>query len=166
MSKHAPVGLVINGWTVFAHPLFLDQVEALAQQAEDLKRRNPGTFSSSHAVKRLAAIYRLAFVIIPQDPARPEYRQGNTLGREHRHWFRAKFYQRYRLFFRYHASTRIIVYAWVNDEGALRARERSDDVYRVFRTMLQRGRPPGDWDKLLAEARRERNRLKQVIELD
>lgn len=30
------------------------------------------------------------FVTIPVDPARPEYRQGNTLGDDYKHWFRAK----------------------------------------------------------------------------
>lgn len=27
----------------------------------------------------------------PRDPLAPEFRQGNTLGRERRHWFRARF---------------------------------------------------------------------------
>ena len=50
----------------------------------------------------MAATANLAFEVIPQDPSRTEYRQGNTLGADHRHWFRAKFVQQYRLFFRYH----------------------------------------------------------------
>ena len=45
------------------------------------------------------------------NPTRADYRQGNTLGDEHRHWFRAKFFQQYRLFFRYHQQSKIIVYA-------------------------------------------------------
>ena len=35
MSAGKPVPLVIYGWTVFAHPLFLAQIEALAQQVEE-----------------------------------------------------------------------------------------------------------------------------------
>ena len=50
-----------------------------------------------------------------------------TLGDAYRHWFRAKFFQQYRLFFRYHAASRIIVYAWVNDEDTRRAYESADD---------------------------------------
>jgi hypothetical protein len=99
------------------------------------------------------------FEVIPQDPTRPEYRQGGTLGADHKHWFRAKFFQQYRLFFRYHAQSRVIVLAWVNDERTLRAYESGDDAYRVFRKMLDSGHPPDDWDSLLAEARAEAVRL-------
>ena len=151
--------LVVNGWTLFAHRLFLDQLETLATQVEALKRKDPTGFGKKNATKRLAAIARLAFEVIPQDPARPEYRQGNTLGDEHKHWFRARFFQQYRLFFRFHAQAKVIVFAWVNDEGTLRAYESADDAYRVFRRMLDSGRPPSDWGELLAEARAESERL-------
>src|SRR5512135_98153 len=95
--------LLVNGWTLFAHPVFLDQLEALTLQVEAIRRKDPAGFVKRNATKRLAAITKLAFEVIPQDPTRPEYRQGNTLGDEHKHWFRAKFFQQYRLFFRYHA---------------------------------------------------------------
>ena len=159
-GKSAP--LVVNGWTIFAHPLFLDQLEALTKQVEGLKQKDPGGFTKKNVTKRLAAIAKLAFAVIPQDPARPEYRQGNTLGEDHKHWFRAKFFQQYRLFFRYHAPSKVIVYAWVNDEDTKRAYESSDDTYRVFRKMLESGHPPDDWDLLLSEARAESIRMQQV----
>lgn len=41
MSAGKPVPLVIYGWTVFAHPLFLAQIEALAQQVDTFKRKDP-----------------------------------------------------------------------------------------------------------------------------
>ncbi len=146
--------LVIHGWTVFAHPLFLAQIEALAQQVDTFKRKDPTGYKKKNASKRLAAITKLAFDVVPQDPMRPEYRQGGTLGENHKHWLRAKFLQQYRLFFRYHASSKVIVYAWVNDEDTKRTYESSDDAYRVFRKMLEAGHPPDDWDQLLAEAQR------------
>ncbi len=121
MSAGKPAPLVISGWTVFAHPLFLAQLEALAQQVEVLKRKDPVGYVQKNASKRLAAIAKLAFEVIPQDPARPEYRQGSTLGDDHKHWFRDKFFQQYRLFFRYHAPSKILVFAWVNDENTKRA---------------------------------------------
>ena len=161
MTAGNPAPLVIHGWTVFAHPLFLAQLEALAQQVESLRHKDPVGYRGKNATKRLAAITRLAFDVIPQDPARPEYRQGNTLGEDHKHWFRAKFFQQYRLFFRYHAPSKVIVLAWVNDEDTKRAYESSDDAYRVFRKMLESGHPPGDWDQLLAEAHAEARNLKQ-----
>jgi toxin YhaV len=162
MSQGETVPLVIHGWTVFAHPLFLAQIEALAQQLEAFKQKDPAGYVKKIASKRLAAITKLAFDVIPQDPARPEYRQGGTLGDDHKHWFRAKFFQQYRLFFRYHAPSKVIVFAWVNDEDTKRAYESSDDAYRVFRKMLESGHPPDDWSQLLAEARAEGQRLQQL----
>lgn len=162
MSASKPAPLLINGWTVFAHPLFLAQLEAITRQVEALKQKDPSGYVKKNASKRLAAITKLAFEVIPQDPSRAEYRQGNKLGEDHKHWFRAKFFQQYRLFFRYHAPSMVIVYAWVNDEDTKRAYERSDDAYRVFRKMLESGHPPDDWNQLLAEARTEGDRLQRI----
>lgn len=144
--------LVINGWLIFAHPIFLEQLAQLTQQVDVLKQKYPSDYRKKNASKRLAAIAKLVLEVIPQDPTRVEYRQGSSLGEEHKHWFRAKFLQQYRLFFRYHAVSKVIVYAWVNDEDTKRAYESSDDAYRVFRKMLENGRPPDDWLQLLAEA--------------
>ena len=145
--------LVVNGWSLFAHPLFLDQVDALSVKVASAKAKDPKTYKQKNSTKRLAAIAKLAFEVIPVDPARPEYRQGGTLGEGHKHWFRAKFFQQYRLFFRFHAAQRIIIYAWVNDEDTKRAYGSGDDAYLVFRSMLDSGHPPSDWDALLNEAR-------------
>lgn len=153
MSTDIRVPLVIHGWTIFAHPLFLTQIEALTKQVNALKQRDSVGYVKKNASKRLAAITKLAFDVIPQDPTRPDYRQGGTLGDDYKHWFRAKFFQQYRLFFRYHAQSKVIVYAWVNDEDTKRAYESNDDAYLIFRKMLDSGRPPDDWDALLAEAK-------------
>lgn len=153
MRKQRRAGVVVNGWTLFAHPLLLEQLETLADDVEALRRRDPDGYTRRNATKRLAAIYRLAFELIPQDPARPEYRQGRALGPEHKHWFRAKFFQQYRLFFRYQAKARVIVYAWVNDEGTRRAYGSTTDAYRVFRRMIESGNPPDSWEELLQAAR-------------
>lgn len=161
MSSSKPAPLLIHGWTVFAHPLFLAQLEVLAQQVEAFKQEDPTGYVKKSAAKRLAAIAKLAFDVIPQDPMRPEYLQGGTLGDDHKHWFRAKFFLQYRLFFRYHAPSKVIVLAWVNDEDSKRAYESSDDAYRVFRRMLANGHPPNDWNPLLAEAQAEGLRLQQ-----
>jgi toxin YhaV len=151
MSAGKPTPLVVSGWAVFAHPLFLAQVEDLTRQVEGLKQKDPVAYAKKNASKRLAAITKLAFDIIPQDPTRPEYRQGNTLGDSHKHWLRAKFFQQYRLFFRYHAPSKVIVLAWVNDDDTKRAYESNNDAYRVFRKMLENGHPPDNWDHLVAE---------------
>jgi toxin YhaV len=118
MSGQADPPLQVNGWTLFAHPLFLDQVERLIEEVEsELEKGKRGTARQ----KVLAAIYRFAFHEIPNDPTASHFRQGNTLGPEHRHWFRARFGRgRFRLFFRYQSEARIIILAWINDRDTLR----------------------------------------------
>lgn len=153
IDQRMPSSVVIHGWTLFAHPLFLTQLETLSRQVETLREKDPIGYVKKNATKRLAAITKLAFDVIPQDPTRPEYRQGNTLGEEHKHWFRAKFFQQYRLFFRYHAPSKVIVFAWVNDDDSKRAYESNDDAYRVFRKMLDSGYPPDNWNQLMIQAR-------------
>lgn len=148
--KTSPI--VINGWTIFTHPLFTEQLNQLIQQVEDLKTKDPANYHNKNAAKRLAAINKLAFELIPQAPDRLEYRQGSTLGDSYKHWFRAKFFQQYRLFFRYHQASKIIIYAWVNDDNTKRAYESHQDAYRVFRNMLIKGNPPNSWNELLQES--------------
>lgn len=150
-TLHEP--LLSNGWTLFAHPLLLDQLDNLNAQVDALRQKDPVGYTRKNATKRLAAVYKLLFDAIPQDPTRQEYRQGDTLGDEHKHWFRAKFFQQCRLFFRHDIASRIIVFAWVKDEGSKRAYGSADDAYRTFRRMLKNGKPPDDWDNLLIEAK-------------
>jgi toxin YhaV len=161
MSADASAPLVVNGWTLFAHPLFLDQLDALVRKVESLRRKDPATYRQNSATKRLAAIRKLIFEAVPQDPSRAEFRQGKTLGKQHKHWFRAKLFQQNRLFFRYHASSKVIVYVWVNDKETLRAYDSKRDPYRVFRRMLDSGNPPDDWKTLLAEAKRTKKRFRR-----
>ena len=155
--------LVINGWNIFAHPLFLNQFEELVTQVEHLRYQYPEDYKKKNATKRLAAIAKLAFDVIPQDPTRSEYRQGTTLGDDYKHWFRAKFFQQYRLFFRYHQESKIILISWVNDENSKRAYDSSKDAYKVFRKMLESGHPPDNWNDLLKEAKSATNRLIKVV---
>lgn len=144
--------LIINEWIILAHPIFLEQIDSLAQEVEHLKNKNLSTYFSKAPTKKLAAIFHLAFKQIPNDPTLSEYRQGATLGNNNKYWFRAKFFQQYRLFFRFHLEKKIIIYAWVNDDNTKRAYDSQTDAYAVFRKMLVNGRPPNSWDELLKES--------------
>src|SRR3546814_18989448 len=93
--------MTVNGWTLYAHPLFLDQLEDLLQAVEKARLKDPAGYTRKNATKRLAAVAKLAFEVIPQDPERPDYRQGDTIGEDRKHWMRAKIFQQYRLFFRF-----------------------------------------------------------------
>lgn len=138
-----------NGWKPYQWRGFGRLFADLVREVERLERADPQGYQSHAATKRLAAIHRLVTRVIPTNPGAPEFRQGNTLGAENRHWFSAGFHERYRLFFRFRSDVRVIVFAWVNDDDALRARGASTDAYAVFRRMLESGAPPEDWDELL-----------------
>lgn len=146
--------LVIDGWEIHAHPLFLDQIEGLVADVEAARAKDPEGYGKKRAAKLLAAVLKVAFEIIPENPARTEYRQGNTLGDRHKHWFRVAFLQQYRLFFRYRETVerKVIVLAWINDETTLRSYGSRSDAYAVFRRMLAQGNPPDDWEALLKAA--------------
>jgi toxin YhaV len=142
--------LEVNGWTILVHPLFIEQVTALIEEVALRRRKDPAGYKGKNCTKRLAAIIDLAFRDISQDPTRTAYAQGSTLGNDYRHWFRAKFFQQYRLFFRYDLASRIIIYGWVNDERTKRAYGSKTDAYAVFRDMLESGHPPDDMAALKA----------------
>ena len=154
--------IIVNGWKIYAHSLFLDQFEVLLAQVERLRQKDPKNYQKKNAAKRLAAITKLAFEIIPQDPTRREYRQGTTLGEEYKHWLRVKFFGQYRLFFRYHLEGKIIVLAWVNDLGSKRAYGSKSDAYYVFKKMLDSGYPPDDWNVLLQKVQQESEHLRKI----
>jgi toxin YhaV len=145
--------LIVNGWCLMAHTLFLNQYEDLIIEVEKKRQKDYLYYKENNFTKRLAAIQKLIFEKIPQDPTLPEYWQGTTLGDEYKHWFRAKFFQQFRLFFRYHLESKIIVYAWVNDDDTKHRYGNKSDAYKVFRKMLNARQLPNEWNELLKEAR-------------
>lgn len=144
--------MIVNGWTLLFHDALIGQLDTLAAAAERTRKADPKNFSSNANVKLLSAIAKLMLEVVPADPSRPEYRQGNTLGTAYRHWFRIKFQGRFRLFFRYDSRARLIIYACVNDETTLRQSGGKRDPYEVFRRMLESGDPPNDWPALVKRA--------------
>lgn len=135
-----------------AWPEFERQLNALARLADRAAQADPSGYRSHPQVKLFAAVRKLIRDVIPSDPGGPEFHLGNTLGPKHRHWRRAKFGGRYRLFFRFHSGTRTIVFAWMNDESTLRKAGARSDPYRVFQKMLEAGRPPSEWSQLVDQS--------------
>jgi toxin YhaV len=155
--------IVVSGWTIFLHPLLLEELEALVAEVERLRKKDPKSYRQKRATKKLAMILKLITETVPSDPTRPEYRHGSTLGDDYKHWFRVKFAQQYRLFFRYSVKEKVLIFAWVNDEGSLRAYGSATDAYAVFAKMLERGNPPDDWTALKKAAETTRARTKKVM---
>lgn len=142
-----------HGWILLFHDCIVEQLQKLHAATGRAQRKDPQGFESNASVKLFKALTQLIHEAVPSDPGRDEYRQGNTLGPEHRHWRRAKIGRRFRLFFRYDSRSKTIVFAWVNDEQTSRSSGSKSDPYAVFEKMLQRGNPPDDWESLVTASR-------------
>jgi toxin YhaV len=139
-----------NGWTLYQSAAFRVQLDELTNAVERLaKSLSEKKFTLHPKARMLARVQKIILHDIPNDPASASFEQGNTLGPGRRFWRRAKFNQRFRIFFRFNSEARIIIYAWMNDESTLRARGGRRDVYTVFEQRLKSGNPPDDWDDLL-----------------
>lgn len=99
------------------------------------------------------AIVRVSEERIVTDPLHAQFRQGDTLGSEYKHWFRATFLQQFRLFYRCSNEHKTIVFGWVNCFDTLRAYDFITDAYKEFAGMFDAGNPPDDWEELLRQVK-------------
>jgi toxin YhaV len=145
--------MIAHGWKLYVHHRFERQYRLLVESVGVLAAKDPIGYQQQPLAKLLFAVQRLIFEVIQRNPNAPEFRQGNTLGAAHRHWFRAKFHQRYRLFYRFSTTEKVIVYAWMIDERTLRKAGAKTDPYYIFREMLEAGDLPPTMEALMAQAR-------------
>jgi toxin YhaV len=142
-----------HGWNLLFHDCLIEQIQKLQVASQRAQAQDPHGFESNANFKLFNALSQLMLETVPSDPNREEYRQGNTMGTAFRHWRRAKIGRRFRLFFRFDSKTKIIIFAWVNDENTLRSSGSKGDPYAVFQKMLQRGHPPDDWAALVSASK-------------
>ena len=140
-----------HGWILLFHACVSAQLQKLHAAAERAKQQDPNGFDAN--VRLFNALSKLIFEAVPSDPNREEYRQGNTMGPAFRHWRMAKIGRRFRLFFRFDSKSKIIIFAWVNDENTLRSSGSKNDPYAVFQRMLEKDHPPDDWATLVSASR-------------
>lgn len=143
---------VVNDWALFGHPLFLKRFEALLEEVESLAADDPDGFHHHPHYKLLEKVDDSIMERVPADPGAKVYFQGNTLGKDCRHWRRVKagLPNRYRLFFQYRGDApKSIIYAWLNDEATLRKDGARTDVYTVFKAMIKNGEVPSTFADLL-----------------
>ncbi len=79
-----------HGWTLLFHECVVEQLKKLHMAVLRAERSDPTGFESNANVKLFRALSRLILEVVPSDPAREDYRQGNTLGRAYGHWRWAK----------------------------------------------------------------------------
>ncbi|HEY0022288.1 MAG TPA: type II toxin-antitoxin system YhaV family toxin [Longimicrobium sp.] len=140
-----------NGWRIYVWSEFRSTWTTLRQEVEELARKSPDTYRQHPKTIFLRDVRDLILSQVPADPGADRYQHGSKLGAKYRHWRRAKFRGRFRLFFRYSSAHKTIIYVWLNDKDSLRKEGSRSDPYFVFRSMLERHRPPTDWNALLAE---------------
>ena len=120
--------------------------------------RHLNTYEQEPAAKLLATILRHVVESFPRNPLAPEFREGNTLGPNNRHWFRAKVHEILPLFFsfftkrtasRHHLLRatptslhllRSLVRAMSTKEQVEAAKERMDAAHRALLEYVTR--PP------------------------
>jgi toxin YhaV len=137
-----------NGWLLLFDAHFEAQYKKLVEKVERAKHRLGDKVTESNHFKRLAAVDRLVYEVIPKDPAHKDFMLGSTLDGPYRSWRRAKFFQQYRLFFRFDTEAKVIIFSWFNDEDSLRAYGSKNDAYATFTKMLRKGKPPTTWQVL------------------
>ena len=142
-----------HDWNLLFHDGLIEQLQKLQAAAQRAQAQDPQGFESNANVKLFNALAQLMLETVPSDPNRDEYRQGNTMGPAFRHWRRAKVGRRFRLFFRFDSKTKVIIFAWVNDENTLRSAGSKSDPYAVFQKMLERGHPPDAWAALVTASK-------------
>jgi toxin YhaV len=145
--------MVVNGWRLYIYPLLEAHIRHLVERVNALSIRDPERYIEHPAAKLLDTVNRHMREIIPREPNAPEFRQGSALGVDNRHWFRAKFHHRYRLFYRFSSKEKTIIYVWMNDESTLRKAGSKTDPYTIFRAMLASGNPPSSMEALVRQSR-------------
>ena len=139
-----------HGWNLLFHECLIEQLRKLEVAVQRARKQDPQGFEANANVRLFNALAQLLLETAPSGPDREEYRQGDTMAAELRHWRRARIGRRFRLFFRFDSRSRVIIFAWVDDESSLRSSGSETDPYAVFRRMLERGHPPDDWATLRA----------------
>jgi toxin YhaV len=141
-------------WLLLHHSAFEMEYENYKSRALLAAAQYGNNWVTTAAGKKFLALNYMVRERIPSNPSNPEFRLGNALGENYRHWFRGKFLQQSRVFFRYSTKSQIIAYGWVNNDQTLRAYGSKTDAYLVFKKMLESGKVPNDWDELIAESKR------------
>lgn len=140
-------------WTAYRHRYFRARMEALENEIKKIQAKSPERLQGHPLVALYVAIAERVKEICV-NPTSDIYWLGNTLGKEHRDWRRAKdgLPDRYRMFFKFFSQTQEIYFAWINDEKSLRKQGAKTDCYAVFKRLLDKGVIPSDRASLFTQA--------------
>lgn len=148
----------LNNWNILCLPPFKTRLSKLISEVQDLSIKDPTGYETHPDTKLLANIFD-TIKDISENPFHAKFQLGKALGEKYKHWRRAKnlLPKRYRLFFRAHTPEKTIVLGWINDDTTLRKKGDKNDVYTVFRQMLDNESIPNDIDQLIEQAEKPPN---------
>jgi len=145
-----------NGWHILFHKVFNEQFSGLVGEVARLKKILPDRYKSHPKTLLLKKVYDAIVDDVPTNPFDKKFLLGHTLGKQYAHWRRVKngLPKRHRLFFQADTGGCFrIIFAWLNVEAFLRKAGDKNDVYKVFRRLLDSGEIPDTFSELLVDAR-------------
>ena len=117
-----------HGWTLLFHEGLIEQLHTVQAGAVQASESEPQRLDGNANAKLFQALSHRVMDAVPGDPSRDEFRYCNIAEPAHSNWRCARIGRRFRLFFRYDARAKVIVFAALKDRATAIApsREQSD----------------------------------------
>ncbi len=126
-----------NNYFLKAHEIFFQRTVELNDEVKALSRKlKPEELQQHETVKLAHRVYKATLDIIPENPDPPSYRLTADLKQYRRY---KQGLGRYRLFFAFSNTPKIILYLYLNDRTTLRKAGDRNDPYERFKTFVRRG---------------------------
>ena len=100
-----------HGWTLLFHEGVIEQLRKVHAAAVQVSESEPQQFDGNANAKLFRALSQWVMDAVPGDPSRDAFRHCNIAEPAHSNWRCAKIGGRFRLFFRYDAKAKVIVFA-------------------------------------------------------
>ncbi len=131
-----------NNYLLKAHEIFFQRTVELNNEVKALsKRLSPDELREHETVKFAHKVYKATLETIPEHPDHPAYRLHADLKKYRRY---KQGLGRYRLFFAFSTTPKIILYLYLNDRASLRKEGDKNDPYERFRRFVRQGRVSHD----------------------
>lgn len=138
---------IFNGWRILFNEPFTTAYGDLSACVRWFRTTLPDDVYRQHPeVKLFAALYRVVYEIVPDNPGHPDFRLEGSLKKFRRVKGRG-LPSRYRLFFVFMDSAKTIVFLYVNDRRALRKAGDTNDPYQRFRSLVDQGVIGSDFEE-------------------
>jgi len=131
-----------HGWTLLFHEGLIAQLRMVQAATVQASESEPQRLDGNANAKLFQALSHRVMDAVPGDPSRDAFRHCNIAEPAHSNWRCAKIGRRFRLFFRYDARAKVIVFAALKDRATAMApsSERSDALSSRIATTVTKAR--------------------------